>query len=374
MLKPMTESEKKKLESFLNKDTEQAVIERATKFRATESGKSSSDPLKNIPPSLLSADDIARYYKETGMIYPFHFQKRKTIEKPEGIHRLKSASYEGCIGDTAYIFDPDQNDPKSILSKKSEFLTFPANSIVFVESDLYFRLPPFIAVRFNLQIRHVHRGLLLGTGPLVDPGYWGKLCIPIHNLTDEDYIVPLEEGLIWIEFTKTTSRPKLGEPPSNTNLDHIEAAISKSSHPYRAELVGASKACQWMRKKRPSKVGIRSSIGSVFREAQETARSSEKAANSSRKWARGFSILGIAALVSSFYIMYDLWMSYRDAVANYEDRMRSLSTTTTREISSFTTKLTNSSSAVEAIQSKVDEQADTIMELQQKLDALLKNQ
>ena len=55
-----------------------------------------------------------------------------------------------------------------------EELTVGANSIVFVECDLDFRLPDFIALRFNLQIRHVHRGLLLGTGPLVDPGYRGK--------------------------------------------------------------------------------------------------------------------------------------------------------------------------------------------------------
>jgi hypothetical protein len=47
-------------------------------------------------------------------------------------------------------------------------------------------------------------GPLLGTGPLVDPGFRGKLLIPMHNLTASDYELATKEALIWIEFTKTT--------------------------------------------------------------------------------------------------------------------------------------------------------------------------
>jgi hypothetical protein len=46
--------------------------------------------------------------------------------------------------------------------------------------------------------------LLLGTGPLVDPGFEGKLLIPLHNLTSSDYDLNTNDALIWIEFTKTT--------------------------------------------------------------------------------------------------------------------------------------------------------------------------
>ena len=48
---------------------------------------------------------------------------------------------------------------------------FPENSITFVQIESKIRLPNYIALRFNLRIQHVHRGLLLGTGPLVDPGF-----------------------------------------------------------------------------------------------------------------------------------------------------------------------------------------------------------
>ena len=73
---------------------------------------------------------------------------------------------------------------------------------------------------------------MLGTGPLVDPGFWGKLCIPLHNLTNEDYEIPLSDGLIWIEFTKTTSVPTSGRPPSNTDWDKIRRFIEHAAKPF----------------------------------------------------------------------------------------------------------------------------------------------
>jgi hypothetical protein len=85
-----------------------------------------------------------------------------------------------------------------------------------VTVEPFFRLPEYIALRFNLRITHVHRGILLGTGPLIDPGFYGKLMIPLHNLTSNDYIFYGGEGLIWIEFTKLNMRKDWLKP---TNID-----------------------------------------------------------------------------------------------------------------------------------------------------------
>lgn len=157
---------------------------------------SALDPFSSIPSGLLSANEIVQYALKTGMIAPFNVVK----DKKES--RLKNASYEGRLGECAYWFRDDGTIETVHINDSG--LEIPENSIWFVESDLEFRLPDFIAIRFNLTIRHVHRGLLLGTGPLVDPGFRGKLCIPIHNLTNEPYLIPKNEGLIWIEFTKTS--------------------------------------------------------------------------------------------------------------------------------------------------------------------------
>ena len=83
-------------------------------------------------------------------------------------------------------------------------MTLEPNSLVYFETKQEFRLPPYLAIRFNLRITNVHRGLLLGTGPLVDPGFCGKLLIPIHNHTNNTYTFKRGEKFIWVEFTKVS--------------------------------------------------------------------------------------------------------------------------------------------------------------------------
>jgi len=310
---------KKEVESFRASFllSEADVIKKAEKIRETK-----ADPLGDIAPSLLSADDIARYVDKTGMIYPFSFEKRDNIEKAkEGeatgkIHRLKMASYEGQIGNSAYMFDLDKNEPRSILGTEDKTLLIPANSIVFVESNLHFRLPPYIAVRFNLQIRHVHRGLLLGTGPLVDPGFWGKLCIPVHNLTDQDYEIPRDEGLIWIEFTKTTSNPILGDKPSNSDLDNIKSSLDKSSQPYKAVQNNFRTALNGQTfldiENTPSKVGIRSSIQGAIRKAEEAVVKAREVQTLSRI----YTIAGFIGIVLGVIAVWELHAAYQSDIAS----------------------------------------------------------
>ena len=124
---------------------EREVLSRAQASELAKKYKSSAqpDPFPCIPPSLLSADHIERYVMETGAIAPFYTGGGRRS-------RLKKASYEGRIGGSAYRYNK-QGMLESIPLKKE--LMVRKNSIVFVECDLDFRLPDFIALRFNLQIR-----------------------------------------------------------------------------------------------------------------------------------------------------------------------------------------------------------------------------
>ena len=256
-------------------------------------GENGADPLPEIPPALLSAKHIRDYVFRTGAIAPF--------DATENSGRLKKAAYEGRIGCKAYKYDNEGN-MEDVWN--ADNIVVQANSIVFVECDLEFRLPDFLALRFNLQIRHVHRGLLLGTGPLIDPGYWGKLCIPLHNLTDKDYSIPRSEGLIWIEFTKTSfeNDESIGRDPlENPNKQYwsIREFIEKAARP----LV------------KGKTVPIRSSIPSMTKVAEELAKGAEDraqeavaSAEATRVWVRNFGLVGIlaviialTALVSAFY-------------------------------------------------------------------------
>lgn len=102
----------------------------------------------------------------------------------------------------------------------------------------------------------------------MDPGYWGKLCIPLHNLTDEDYSIPLNDGLIWIEFTKTTTDKNRVDSPGRRPLDenggywNIRDFVERAARP-----VGGTGAS----------VPIRSSISKVRERADSAATSARKA-------------------------------------------------------------------------------------------------
>jgi deoxycytidine triphosphate deaminase len=248
----------------LEEPEEQLLVSRERGRRLAEAWASNPESL-DIPNTLLTSNHIVSVVEKTGLISPFFYSRGRRKD------RLKKAAYEGRIGSKAFIYK-DKNSPQKIFdSSLDEYLVVPRNSIVFVECDLDFRIPDFVALRFNLQIQHVHRGLLLGTGPLIDPGFWGKLCIPLHNLTDEDYEIPRDEGLIWIEFTKTTLPSEAvdearGPQESTTEpkKEHwdIEKFLHKAADQFRGH-----------------KVPIKSSLPTMFDAATQSA---EKAAGDAK--------------------------------------------------------------------------------------------
>jgi deoxycytidine triphosphate deaminase len=152
----------------------------------------SKDPFPDIESALLNSADIEDYVAATGMIYAFDPQK------------MISASYEVCLDGKVFRWN-SKGEEDFISIEDAGGFTLERNSIAFVHLKTKFRIPDYIALRFNLIIKHVHRGILLGTGPLVDPGFEGNLLIPLHNLTANEYRFSAGEALIWVEFTKISN-------------------------------------------------------------------------------------------------------------------------------------------------------------------------
>lgn len=196
------------------------------------------DPFPKVRPALLNSNDIKRYVAATGMIHPFH-------PEPETKH-LKQASYAIKMLGKCIYWDEEGKKHEKIIKEKQEF-KLKGNSIAFISLEPRFRLPYYIALRFNLKIKHIHRGLLLGTGPLVDPGFNGKLAVPLHNLTMNDYYLRGGDDLIWFEFTKIDiDSSTITEFPSNKNIEDVNDYLHKAYHgkPVRSSLSNIQEIAQ----------------------------------------------------------------------------------------------------------------------------------
>ena len=230
----------------------------------------SLDPYREIAPALLSGEHIANYVRVTGMLDPFYPDK----------DRLKPASYEA----RPRMFISWNEDGRKIITPVIPTNTYvmKANSITFALIESTIMLPDYIALRFNLRIKHVHRGLLLGTGPLIDPGFKGDLLIPVHNLTSDDYEVDGNEGLIWIEFTKTSRRSDFLTPPVG-ELEPRKRDVGFETYFERAS----------------GNNPIRSSIPQFVRDARERANQAERSARRAQRTVQLFAGIGIVAIAGA---------------------------------------------------------------------------
>lgn len=129
---------------------------------------------------------------------------------------LGPATYNMRIGGDVLAWEKDkkiefklekQEDLNKNIRSKIEFKP---NSLTFVTTVEEFNLTKDIIARFNLKSKLVHQGLLLGTGPIVDPQLKARLLIPIHNFSNKTITMEFGQELISVEFTKT-SNPDLNQ-------------------------------------------------------------------------------------------------------------------------------------------------------------------
>lgn len=180
----------------------------------------SVDPFDEVKPSLLNHEQILAYIQKTGMISPFRADDLQGITYDARLYG--ECIYWEYIEDVGFSNDSDiqnihkrfkkkivyvRGDPDDLQNPEREIIIKP-NSIVFVTLEPTFRIPDYIVLRYNFRITNVYRGLLLGTGPIIDPGFQGKLSIPIHNLTNNEYRFKASDAIISIEFTKISLTPE----------------------------------------------------------------------------------------------------------------------------------------------------------------------
>jgi deoxycytidine triphosphate deaminase len=148
------------------------------------------DPILNDPaPELqgvLLSDQIHFYVERVGLIEGW---------EPSS---LKPASYGLRLGGRYY-----SNGEFGDL-RPGQKLTIPRNSIVYVSMLEVINMPMYMIGRFNLKIDLIYQGIILGTGPQVDPGFRGRLSCPLHNISNNDVELEYGQRFATIDFVKTT--------------------------------------------------------------------------------------------------------------------------------------------------------------------------
>lgn len=114
---------------------------------------------------------------------------------------VRPAAYTLRIGKE---FVDSRGRPGCLDDEKNPYFEMEPNSIVYVSTYEKLDLPYYIAARFNLRVKWVYRGILLGTGPQVEPGYRGFLSCPLYNLTDRPIRIRFREDFATIDFERTT--------------------------------------------------------------------------------------------------------------------------------------------------------------------------
>ena len=292
--------------------TEEEAKDRYKKYK-------DKDPYPKIEPALLNTVDIYKYVCTTGMIFPFYPVSQDPKEDKKC---LAGASYEvGIKGDVIY-WNGKGDKCKITLEKDNDVFELLPNSIAFVTLEPYFQIPDYIALRFNLKIKHIYKGLLLGTGPLVDPGFVGKLSIPLHNLTANPYWFKKGDKLIQLEFTKLSNykRWKYNAPDEDiVEGPYIENEIrsNRTVDEYINDAIKDNRSIN----------SVRSSIPDAIEKSRKNAEEAEKAA---RKLTSHVTIGGLIAAIGLIVALVTFFNDINGRIDNlYEqnDRYRNEITT-----------------------------------------------
>lgn len=139
---------------------------------------------------LLLSDEI-RKFCEKGLLIGTGYEEK----------HLRPASYTLRVGPD-YV---DSKGKRGKLSKKAPSFYIEPNSIAYVSTLESLDLPYYVAARFNLRVKWVYRGILLGTGPQVEPGFRGYLSCPLFNLTDRASKITLGDEFATIDFERTSN-------------------------------------------------------------------------------------------------------------------------------------------------------------------------
>lgn len=236
-----------------------------------------------IPSGMLSSPHIAYCIKKYGIIENYE----KSCLGPATYHmRLGGKILTWKDGKKVeYLLGMAEDKNKNIFTK----VELEPNSLTFVTTIEKFNLPKDIIARFNLKSQWVHEGLLLGTGPIVDPELNAHLLIPLHNFSSKIVTLDYAAKLISVEFTKTLNPNDIYE----IEKEKLEYKINHSRifdfEEYRKRIGGKQ---------------VESSVSSKFYEFNETFKEYKKRLG---YFSWGAALAAVGLLIGLIALIFTTW-------------------------------------------------------------------
>lgn len=282
------------------------------------------DPFPEVGEALLNSVDLLMYLLMVGIVEPFD------------VNKLKGVTYQCTFSGEAHRFNQDSGEMEEINIDDTKELILEKNSITYLKIEEKFHVPEYMVLRFNLSVSNAYKGLLLGTGPIVDPGFEGNLFIPLHNLTGNEYVIKKGAPLIRVEFTKLSrhidwkNKKKDLFPSLNPVTKNTPQNASFSKFIEDALLDPDNKKFYAKR----GVISVRSSIPDMIAssanqaaEAQKSAKNAEKTTERIKKWSIvgalgavvGVALTAVAVLVSVYTLIHDTNNRYDSMAQEIKD-------------------------------------------------------
>lgn len=246
---------------------------------------------QNLPTGMLSSPQIAYCADRYNIIknYEESCLGPATYHMRIGGRVLTSFNGEKEEFELAQEFDSTKNTRRTFVLQP--------NSLTFITTIEEFKLTRDIIARFNLKSKWVHKGLLLGTGPIVDPEFEGRLLIPLHNFSSKSVRLNYSDKIISVEFTKTLDPDvSLELSPSLNRFSYIKNTSGKFNLDEFISRIGGD--------------GAESSVLSQFNSFEKRVYQSEEKI---RKFSTVSYIAFLAVVISLGTLAYGTWRIYDGA-------------------------------------------------------------
>lgn len=152
--------------------------------------------------------------------------KRKIKEKELIIENfderfLQPASYDMRLGEQAMT-----SSYREIINPAEKgLLTIPPGDFALVTTHEKVSLTPKVAGHIGLRSYYAKKGLVLLSGPQIDPGFKGTLVVGLSNLSPRDMVIPYKTAFCTVEFFKLeepATKPYDGEYQEQIGISPLD--------------------------------------------------------------------------------------------------------------------------------------------------------